>query len=554
MPKLNAAFWKWFGDSVVRNADGSPKVMYHWTDGKEPFAAFRKSRLYGPLIFLHDDPDLYVKPNGVLLQCYVRATRIFDIKDSDAAQKVAKYIKFKGLTKEYEEFHEALGCYDTDCVMNLWLEGYWGALERPESYEAIRKAGYDGFLVYEQEEQPSLVVFSDGQIPQIKSTDNDGTWDSDDPDIRSNPPMTTDRARTILTQGGCGICAKIMIERDGGVPLLRYSADGTATHAGVLRGSEVVHFGDDDARLIRVTRDELERAIREDFRDDYTEWDVRNALTFLTGEDYDDPDIRSNPLEDIMLIVNDLGHRLLSQAERMNLALQAAEYERNHPRQFVAAMKTLTYDEQQVVREAIEGYSGNPPTVSLQQVKDYLKKIDTTMDDVWIDMMMGWVSPYLSWRLTTVKARDLQGYIDQGDQDEMELVYDYADRWSKDVPPIVIVPHQAKRRKKPKYEIVDGAHRAGAAALLGPDTDIPAYVPVGAAIGSNPSDPEAWRKPLRISKDGGRTWIRIPPDEGVYLQIKDRKALRDGKIVDDGRGWLIKRINPRLIGDGIGEA
>jgi hypothetical protein len=33
-PKLNAAFWRWFGDSVIRNADGSPMVMYHGTCAK----------------------------------------------------------------------------------------------------------------------------------------------------------------------------------------------------------------------------------------------------------------------------------------------------------------------------------------------------------------------------------------------------------------------------------------------------------------------------------------------------------------------------------------
>jgi hypothetical protein len=188
MPKLNAAFWKWFGNSVVRNDDGSPKVMYHWTDGIEPFAAFKTSPLYGPLIFLHDDPDLFVKPKGVLLMCYVRAMRIFDIKDFDAARVVSKYIEFRGLKKEYEEFHETSG-YEPDGVRSLWFEGHWGALERPESYEAIRRAGYDGFLVYEHK-QPSLVVFSDSQIPQIKSIDNDGSWDSDDPNIRSNPIKT----------------------------------------------------------------------------------------------------------------------------------------------------------------------------------------------------------------------------------------------------------------------------------------------------------------------------------------------------------------------------
>lgn len=33
-PKLNSNFKKWFGDSIVVNDDGSPKILYHGTNHK----------------------------------------------------------------------------------------------------------------------------------------------------------------------------------------------------------------------------------------------------------------------------------------------------------------------------------------------------------------------------------------------------------------------------------------------------------------------------------------------------------------------------------------
>jgi len=80
--------------------------------------------------------------------------------------------------------------------------------------------------------------------------------------------MNWDRAKEIGTCGCCGTVAVALLQARGGVPLLRYDSEGVATHAAVLLDGVIVHWGDDDERLVPVTLEELDRACREDFYSD----------------------------------------------------------------------------------------------------------------------------------------------------------------------------------------------------------------------------------------------------------------------------------------------
>lgn len=83
--------------------------------------------------------------------------------------------------------------------------------------------------------------------------------------------MKPDRMLTIGTCGGCGEIARRLLDRvPESIPCLRYDAEGeAAVHAAVMVGGRYIHLGSDH-RLVEVSREEFERACREDFDCDRT--------------------------------------------------------------------------------------------------------------------------------------------------------------------------------------------------------------------------------------------------------------------------------------------
>ena len=86
--------------------------------------------------------------------------------------------------------------------------------------------------------------------------------------------MTFERAKEIGTHGGCGLVACAILDAAGrGTPLVRYRRNGEAVHAAVLLDGIINHLGDDDEGFVEVSREELERACREDFYADRVQVD-----------------------------------------------------------------------------------------------------------------------------------------------------------------------------------------------------------------------------------------------------------------------------------------
>lgn len=76
--------------------------------------------------------------------------------------------------------------------------------------------------------------------------------------------MTPARMHEIGTMGGCGEIARRLFARVGGVPHLRYDAEGSATHAAIMVGGRLIHFGEDDG-LVVATVEQLRAACEIDF-------------------------------------------------------------------------------------------------------------------------------------------------------------------------------------------------------------------------------------------------------------------------------------------------
>ncbi len=140
MSKPNAAFWKWFGDSKVVDTDGNPLVVYHGTNAN--FRKFNTKKSTQGVIWFSSDRDKIARGDAGA----AGRSKILELFAS--IQRPAGW-------KEYDKL-----------LLSQLRRDYDGAI-LPDGY-----GGFDGFVF-----DPT----------QLKSIDNDGTWDADDASIRSNP-------------------------------------------------------------------------------------------------------------------------------------------------------------------------------------------------------------------------------------------------------------------------------------------------------------------------------------------------------------------------------
>lgn len=90
----------------------------------------------------------------------------------------------------------------------------------------------------------------------------------------------------------------------------------------------------------------------------------------------------------------------------------------------------------------------------------------------WIDSLIGQVQAHPRWhRIVIDPARDLDPAYLYFEDDDANVVDEYAQRGVKHMPPIILVPADGEY----PWKIIDGAHRAAAAMLAG--KKLAAYVP-----------------------------------------------------------------------------
>lgn len=156
-------FKRWFGKSKIVNKDGTPLIMYHGTSTKN-------GEFY---VFDYDKaskrPGLGLKNLGK--GNYFTSTELSSNSRYDRILPVYLSVKSPFVVKNdfTEEITAELG------------------IERESSYDDIQKAmidaGYDGVVKYDSEGNVAIAVTFDST--QVKSaTDNIGTFDESNPDIR----------------------------------------------------------------------------------------------------------------------------------------------------------------------------------------------------------------------------------------------------------------------------------------------------------------------------------------------------------------------------------
>ena len=224
---VSVNFKKWFGNSVVRNENGTPKVMYHGT--ARDIHEFRAKQ--AGAIFLTDDPlfaegfaygsedwmqrhaeefftqkeitqfrkeaEAIAKREGTfvgdelgrilaenmpsgpnLLPVYVSAQNPFDYENPAHVEAVVREL---GRTGAYKDMRN-----------NNWVndvrDGGWGTIESAPLQTALKALGFDGFYVMESNRK-NLAVYDSSQI---KSVFNKGSYDPTDGRISYQMRSTED--------------------------------------------------------------------------------------------------------------------------------------------------------------------------------------------------------------------------------------------------------------------------------------------------------------------------------------------------------------------------
>lgn len=230
------AFKKWFGDSKIVNADGSPKVMYHGT--AQHITEFRPQQ--ADSIFLTDDPRFaetfaiasegWMRNKGqagtpVVMPLYVKAENTFDFRSSAARAKVADAAFAKIDTHTQGDGQVALvldgkpTLYTRPVLEEAFKKGEWLLIEDKSIQAVIRELGYDSYRVLE-DGRVNLAVYRSNQVKSASK--NSGAFDAANPDIRMDIADKTDTPAFKAWFGGSKV-----VDADG-KPLVVHHGTGAA--------------------------------------------------------------------------------------------------------------------------------------------------------------------------------------------------------------------------------------------------------------------------------------------------------------------------------------
>jgi len=222
MPKFNAAFWKWFGDSKVVDENGQPLVVYHGS--KSPWIASFDPKLSGtglagsglhvPAVYFSSDKDNagYYAETSRRSKADLEEIQVvgddrigYTAFVSDRRGNIlfgAGSFRTEAQAEEQMKIEASLYNAAIQSKKDTWITPVYLSLQNPKVYkgtfgarsvsEAVAQAkqeGHDGVIFYDVLDGyrygNTYVVFKRRNIKH--AFENDGTWDADDPAIRSNP-------------------------------------------------------------------------------------------------------------------------------------------------------------------------------------------------------------------------------------------------------------------------------------------------------------------------------------------------------------------------------
>ncbi len=200
--KFNDAFWKWFGDSKVVDSDGNPLVVYHGGSTRDKYFTFAPHKAKRSLGFMGAQYDVDVNTYFFSESIYMARAFAENRAEHRGDAWIHKvYLSVQNplnLTGDYQKSVKLI----KETGSEYWGEGdkgtLWKVFDRPKSVQSLMDFGYDGAVIFDTDaarsfkllrtDPKSKITWCAFHPNQIKSaTINDGSYDVDDPDIRSNP-------------------------------------------------------------------------------------------------------------------------------------------------------------------------------------------------------------------------------------------------------------------------------------------------------------------------------------------------------------------------------
>lgn len=203
-------FKKWFGESEIRNEDGTPKVVYHGTKSLKNFSEFNPTGVE-PLSHFGDThqanefsgPDIFYSYIGVehgvhtpkTYPVYLSIENPLKVKDyfNKSPKAMLKYLSDERIISPYDLEHiNEVGTSTNTTYGHEWNDrAKWLALVK-----VLGKKGYDGFEYQNTSEgrvgHPDNTAYVPFHNTQIKSASgNTGEYNSYNPDIRYSKPSAT---------------------------------------------------------------------------------------------------------------------------------------------------------------------------------------------------------------------------------------------------------------------------------------------------------------------------------------------------------------------------
>jgi hypothetical protein len=208
---LNDNFWKWFGNSKVVDKDGNPIICYHGTP-KGGFMEFKPKIGYKGKVKQQVDLGSHFSVDKKYASEYAgnkKTSKVYDVflriesplytnqmfYREDDEETFVKYLKF--ITKTFnlklngDYYYNKNGDKLTE-PQNIMLNSFMiDKIPSNKLYNALIDFGFDG-VFHEPYNMEGLNYFKKHPLAyivlepnQIKSIDNDGTWDIDDNNIYS---------------------------------------------------------------------------------------------------------------------------------------------------------------------------------------------------------------------------------------------------------------------------------------------------------------------------------------------------------------------------------
>ena len=191
------AFWKWFGDSKVVDADGRPLVVYHGgqlRENEDKDAAFEKG-----ITFFSPDREFaenYAGPVGNVTEAYVRSEKPFLPSEHANAEWLQEFIDYWREEDGWIDRNsgEDLSDYEVrQLIEEVRLYGFSDGnmgRERWDDFLAYAADHHDGFMGYDPTDGADIVVAFGRE--NIKSVNNRGTFDGNDARILYQSGETLD--------------------------------------------------------------------------------------------------------------------------------------------------------------------------------------------------------------------------------------------------------------------------------------------------------------------------------------------------------------------------